>query len=203
MSLFLDLWHACHKPKLIYSTHQNSFFHLDLGALTSHNTSRTLWHIWLSYSWVSDPNLYFSAFLSLFVFLLVWVLFSWFLWMLIVVCMHTTLYYDHFNFCCYLTVVACMKLFCMNGRRFDDSLHPHACRFVVLIGVIFNCPSVSLASLGPNSTSKEGRLCVPLHKCTFIPSDCPPGFICAILRNSDCSPIELRNAVTKPLVNSN
>jgi len=68
---FLDLWHAHLQNKLIYSTHQSSFIHIDLGALTSHITSKTLQHIRLNYSWVSGLNLSFSAFMFLFVYLLV------------------------------------------------------------------------------------------------------------------------------------
>jgi len=107
--------------------HQSSFFHVDIGALTSHNTSKTLWRVRLSYSWLSGLNFSFSTFFSLFVFMLVWVLFACFLWTLAVAYMHTSLYENFLIFHCYLIVVTCMKLFCTNGRQFSDSLHPHAC----------------------------------------------------------------------------
>jgi len=68
---FLDLWHMRHETKLIYSTHQSSFVHINLGDLTTHITSKTLRRIWLSYSQVSGLNLSFSAFLPLFVYFLV------------------------------------------------------------------------------------------------------------------------------------
>lgn len=68
--------------KLIYSALQISLLHIDLGPLTSHSTSRTLRHIQLSYSRVIHLNFSFAAFMSLFVFWLVWVLFAWLLWML-------------------------------------------------------------------------------------------------------------------------
>lgn len=71
----------------------------------------------------------------------------------------------------------------------------------------FSHPSASLANLGLDSASPnniaqswDGRLCLPLHKCAFLPKNCPPGLFCAFLRDSDCWPRKLRNAVTELVV---
>jgi len=124
---FLDLWHSRHEPRIIYSMHHSSLFHINMGALTSHSTSKTLQQIRLSYSWVSGLNLSFSAFLLLFVYSPLWVLFSWFLLILVIVYMYTSFSSLCFSFRWYLTVVMCMKLFWTNVRQTDELLHPHAC----------------------------------------------------------------------------
>ena len=41
----------------------------------------------------------------------------------------------------------------------------------------------------------EERLCLPLQKCTFLPNHCPLGLFCAFMRDSDCWPRKLSNAV--------
>ena len=46
---FLDLWHARHKPQTYLFNASEVILHIDLGALTSHNTSRSLRHVQLSY----------------------------------------------------------------------------------------------------------------------------------------------------------
>jgi len=94
MSLPLDLWHARHNLNVI-KTHQPDAAklipHINLVVLTSHITSMSCWHIQLSYFGVSPLSLHCVAFLSLFVFSLVWVLFVWFHWMLVVVYKYTSL----------------------------------------------------------------------------------------------------------------
>ena len=45
--------------------------------------------------------------------------------------------------------------------------------------------------------SWEGRICLPLRKCTFLPSEWHVVLHCAILRDSDYWPKKLCNAVTK------
>lgn len=78
----LDSWHACHKLDVI-KTHQldaaELIPHINLVALTSHITYRRSRHIQLSCFGVSSLPMRCAAFLSLFVFSLVGVLFAWFL----------------------------------------------------------------------------------------------------------------------------
>jgi len=68
---FLDLWHACHEPQNYLFGTLELILHIDLGALTPYNTSRSLQHIQLSYFRVSLLNLSFDVFMSLSVFWLV------------------------------------------------------------------------------------------------------------------------------------
>lgn len=45
--------------------------------------------------------------------------------------------------------------------------------------------------------SWEGMLWLPLRKCAFLYSECPPLLHCIILRESDCRPRKLHNAVSE------
>ena len=69
----------------------------------------------------------------------------------------------------------------------------------------FSFSLVSFANLGLDSASPnniaqswEGRLCLPLWKYAFLPSNCSWGLLCTILRDSGCWPRKLGNAVTEP-----
>ena len=91
---FPDWWHVRHKPHP-YQTYlfnvANLILDIDLGASTSHITSRSLWHIQLSFFQVSLLFISFAAFVSLFVFLFVWMFFAWFCWTLVVILMNVSL----------------------------------------------------------------------------------------------------------------
>jgi len=124
---FLDLWHVCPEPQNYVFDASELILHINLGAMTSHKTSRSLRHIHLNYFWVSHLYLFLAAFLSPFVFFLVRVLSAWFLWTLVIICMHVSLYKHHFSFHLHLTIVACITLFFTNCHRFSYSFHRHAC----------------------------------------------------------------------------
>ena len=82
VSLPLDSWHVHHNLDVI-KTHQPDIVdlipHINLAYLTSHITSRRNQHIQFSSFGVSPLPMPYAAFLSLFVFFIVGVLFSWFL----------------------------------------------------------------------------------------------------------------------------
>lgn len=48
--------------------------------------------------------------------------------------------------------------------------------------------------------STEGRICLPLQKCAFLPSHCPPELFWVFLRDSDWWPRKLCNAIPKHAV---
>jgi len=90
----LDSRHAHHSLNVI-KTHQPDIIDLipriKLATLTSHITSRSSRHIQLNYFRVISLPIPCTAFLSLFVFSLVWVLFTWFIWTLAIIYIYTSL----------------------------------------------------------------------------------------------------------------
>ena len=170
----------------MFKTHQSDdeelIPHINLVALTSHITSRRSRHIHLNYFGVILLPMPSAAFLLLFVFSLVGVLFAWFLWTLAIIYIYTSLSLLYLSFCCYLIVVACMKLFCTDVHPTGELPHPHArwsvcwifhswfswtinhyCYHLVSPCIYclscFSCPSASRANLGQNSAFTKAALC--------------------------------------------
>ena len=53
----------------------------------------------------------------------------------------------------------------------------------------------TLSSLREHCAIGEGRLCLPLQKCAFLPRHYAQWLFCVFMRNSDCWPRKLCNAV--------
>lgn len=68
VSLSLDLLHVHHKPQTYLFDTAKLIPQINLGALISHNTSRSLQHIQLRFFWVGLLSMSFFAFLPLLVF---------------------------------------------------------------------------------------------------------------------------------------
>lgn len=209
--------------KLISSMMQRSFFisilglwhptsHLGvIGTFSSTFLGKFALHVFCRFFWVSLLYMSFAAFLSLFVFWLVWVLYASFLWILIVVCMHVIMYKHRFSFRLHLDVVACMTLFlhlqqpishtCMFSHflnlEFAIFMHDHSLFLTLsfamhsklhMFPVTRQRVRTTLARALPCPKKIahfwEGRLFLPPRKCIKLARHYPLGFLYKILRGS-------------------
>ena len=77
-------------------------------------------------------------------------------------------------------------------------MHSHSHSLLVSRRWVWVASARSLPHQDRITQSWEERLFLPLQKCAFLPSSYSLGLLCEILRDSECWPRKLRNAVTEP-----